>query len=167
MNTNKVSIVQKILVFIFMGILISTFYIARNNKIEKLKTNNLLMTSQIEDVITNSLTFLYNEDLATIKEISTIHADYTEILSNKFSSVNSTLANANMYLSNIKLSKNRIYSTRKKSVKYIIYDGIINLKWTSNDTNIETDGENKNIKAYLIQKDNNYYLANIDITNTN
>lgn len=72
-----------------------------------------------------------------------------------------------MYLSNIKLSKNRIYSTKQKSIKYIIYDGIINLKWTSNATNIETDGENKNIKAYLIQKDNNYYLANIDITNVN
>lgn len=167
MTKNKVSIIQKTLVFVFMGILIATFYIARNNKIEKLKTNTLLMESQIEDVIINSLTFLYNEDLTTINEIPTIHPDYTETLVNKFSSVNSTLKNVNMYLSNIKLSKNKIYNIRKNSIKYIIYDGTINLKWISNTNNIETDGENKNIKAYIIKKDDNYYIANFDITNIN
>ena len=167
MNKNNVSIIQKILVFIFIGVLISTFYIARQNKIKQIQIKNETMTSAIEDVVIDSLTFLYNDDLTTIKEMSTIHPNYTTTLENKFSSVNSTLKDVNMYLSNLTLYKNRIYKTRKDSVKYIIYKGKINLTWSSNKTNIETVSENKNIKIYLIEQDNNYYIANIEMTNLN
>lgn len=165
MNKNNVSIIQKILVFTFISILICTFYIARQHKIEKLKTKHEAIASNIEEVVIDSLTFLYNDDLTKIKEIPTIHPNYTETLENKFSSVNSTLKNVNMHLSNITLSKNRIYRTRKDSVKYIIYNGKINLQWASNTNKIETSNETKNIKIYLIEQDNNYYIANIEMTN--
>ena len=128
---------------------------------------NETMTSTIEKVVIDSLTFLYNDDLTKLKELPTIHPNYTDTLEHKFSSVNKTLKTVNMHLSNITLSKNRIYRTRKDSIKYIIYNGKINLQWSSNSNNIETVSENKNIKAYLIEKDNNYYISNIEMTNLN
>lgn len=167
MSKNNVSVIQKILVFIFIGLLIFTFYIARQNKIKNIQTKNETIASNIEAVIIESLNFLYNEDLTKIHEVSTIHPNYTKTLENKFSSVNSTLKDVNMHLSNITLSKNRIYRTRKDSVKYIIYTGKINLQWESNTNNIETANETKNIKIYLIEQDNNYYIANIEMTNIN
>ena len=162
---NSVPILQKICAFLFLGITITTFIYLRNQKIENTKAKNIELTTIIESLLKDSIEFLYNSDDISITPNKLIHDDFKSNLITKFSKPNSLAKESNLTLSTINLSKNRIYNTRKNSVKYLIYDGIVELKWTLLSSNIETDGEKKYIIGYIIQEGEDFYIADIELSN--
>lgn len=161
---NSVPILQKICAFLFLGITITTFICLRNQKIENTKAKNIELTTTVESLLKDSLEFLYNSDDISIPPNKLIHDDFKSNLITKFLKPNSLAKESNLTLSTINLSKNRIYRTRKNSVKYLIYDGIIELKWTLSSSNIETDSEKKNIIGYIIQEGEDFYIADIELS---
>ena len=114
---NSVPILQKICAFLFLGITITTFICLRNQKIENTKAKNIELTTTVESLLKDSLEFLYNSDNISIPPNKLIHDDFKKNLITKFSKPNSLLKESNLTLSSIKLNKNKIYNTRKNSVK--------------------------------------------------
>lgn len=163
MKKNNVPILQKIIAYLVICLSVFTFAILRTQKIEKVKTKENELFMQLESLLTDSLYYLYNDNLEEEIKGNIIHPDYIPTLRNKFKTTNEVLKESNMSLTSIGLSKNRIYNTKKDSIKYIIYDGLVELKWTSKEYDVETDTETKHITGYIIQNDDGYHLANIDI----
>lgn len=166
-NKNNVSKIQKLIAFIFIAIFVSIFIILQNNKIEKIKNQNTLITNNIENNLKDTLYILYNENLSSSIDSSHIHPDYKKSIFNKFKSVNETLKNLDMYLSEIDLSKLKIYKQKKNNINYYLYLGYIDLTWSSKTDSSFINKEKKEIKVYMIKEKNTYYITNIELNESN
>lgn len=166
MQNNNVSTIQKIAAYLIIILTVCSFTIMRTHKNQSTKEKQEAFRTEIESVLSNSLLHLYNNDLEnTVCEY--INPEFTDVLNNKFKKANSIMSSSELVLSNVKLNKNRIYSTTKKKVKYVIYDGTVELQWINKKTNTKTDKAIKGIKGYVLKdKDSERYsLANIELNN--
>lgn len=166
MQKNNVSIIQKIVAYLLIILTVCTFTIMRVHKNQSTKEKQETFRTEIESVLSNSLLHLYNNDLEnTVCEY--INPEFTDILNDKFKKANSIMASSELVLSNVKLNKNRIYTTTKKKVKYVIYDGTVELQWLNKKTLSKTDKTIKGIKGYILKDkiSERYLLANIELNN--
>lgn len=164
---NSIPIIQKICAIIFLSIIMIAFISLRSQKIENAKQKSAELNSNIESTLKESLEFLYNSDDIKVNANNIIHEDFKDKLTSKFSKANSFLKESNLTLSSIEFNKDRIYNTQRKKIKYLIYKGTVELKWTSLSSNIETDSEKKDITGYIIQEGDVFYVSDIELTNIN
>lgn len=158
----KVPLLQKIFAYLIIVCTIFTFTLMRTNKNKANFEKQELFKQQVELSLTNSLYYLYNNDLEK-NTCDFIDDNFYESITSKFSKPNLVMKESNLTLTNITLSKNRIYNTTKKGVKYIIYDGLVELEWINTNNNIKTDPTIKKIIGYILKKDNKYTVVDIDL----
>lgn len=161
-NEIKVPKKQKIIAYIFLFLVIITFSTMRSHKIKKTIENNLNLKTSVETSISESLNFLYNENLNGTSCVY-IDEEYRQNLIDKFKETNSIMAEESLTLSHAKLSSKHIYKTKIEGEPFIIYSGEVDLSWSHTNKDSSTDPITKEITVYLKNVNKEFRVADIKL----
>lgn len=164
-NKNSVPIIQKLFGISILALTVILFVILRTEKIENSIKTSTELTHSLESLLSDSLIYLYNTDDLLSSSCDLIHPDFKNDLLQKFSKPNSVLKDSNLKLKGVNLTQSKLYITKKKSEKYLIYDGTVEMQWMSSLYNVDTDTESKYISGCIIQNDSGLYLVDITLKN--
>lgn len=161
-NEIKVPKKQKIIAYIFLFLVIITFSTMRSHNMKKNIENNLNLTKSIENSISESLSYLYNDNLNDTN-CNYIEETYKQNLIDKFKETNAIMEKESLKLSNIKFNIKKIYKTKIDGESFLIYSGKVDLKWSYTNKEISTDIVTKEIIVYLKDNNNNITVADIKL----
>lgn len=162
MNEISVPKKQKIIAYIFLFLVIITFSTMRSNKIKKHIDHTHKYTQAIETSIQESIMYLYNNDLEKTN-CNYIDTAYKEKLINKFKNTNSLMSKESLKLSYIKFNDKKLYKTDINGEPFVIYNGLVDLKWSYTNKDSSTDITTKEITVYITDSNDTPYIADIQI----